>query len=172
MDVEHGPTARASAARIAHHIPGRLRLRLSPPVAGGDVAEAVQGLPGVRSCTWSPRTGSLLVLYEPGSATVAAVTDAVRTRAAVGGDLAELSESAPSERPATLAATVTGAFGEMDREIRRTTRGAIGLGGLVPVALTLWAVREIALGRFAPLGWSSALWYAHGLFRDYNSPPS
>ena len=25
-------------------------------------------------------------------------------------------------------------------------------------------------GRAAPLSWSSALWYAHGLFRDYNLP--
>ena len=47
------------------------------------------------------------------------------------------------------------------------TRGAVGLGGLVPSALILWAVAEVVRGRVRPLAWSSALWYAYGLFRDY-----
>ena len=37
-------------------------------------------------------------------------------------------------------------------------------------SLTLWAARELLRGRTAPLAWSSALWYAHGLFRDYALP--
>ncbi len=60
----------------------------------------------------------------------------------------------------------------MDRRVRRATRDMIGLGGVVPAALAIWAVRELMLGRTAPLAWSTALWYAHGLFRDYNTPPS
>jgi hypothetical protein len=40
----------------------------------------------------------------------------------------------------------------------------------VPLALTIWAGREILRGHAAPLAWSSALWYAHGLFRDYSVP--
>jgi len=48
--------------------------------------------------------------------------------------------------------------------------GALTLGMLVPAVLTLWAARELLRGRAAPLAWSSALWYAHGLFRDYAFP--
>jgi hypothetical protein len=67
---------------------------------------------------------------------------------------------------------VIGTASDLDRGVRLTTRGLLGLGGLVPVALALWAVAEIARGRMAPLAWSTALWYAHGLFRDYNAPSS
>ena len=54
----------------------------------------------------------------------------------------------------------------------RSRGDAVGLGSLVPVALTVWAARELLLGRAGPLAWSTALWYAHGLFRDYNTPAS
>jgi hypothetical protein len=79
---------------------------------------------------------------------------------------------APKQQPATLAAAVIGTASEVDRAVRLTTRGALGLGGLVPAALALWALVEIWRGRTGPLAWSTALWYAHGLFRDYNTPSS
>ena len=72
---------------------------------------------------------------------------------------------------ATFAAGVTETFAELDRRVQRTTRGLLGLGVLAPLALAGWAVREIALGRATPLRWSSAVWYAHGLFRDYGGTP-
>jgi hypothetical protein len=79
--------------------------------------------------------------------------------------------AAANGHPATLATTVTSAVGELDARIARGTRGTVGLGLLVPAALTLWAGLEILRGRAAPLVWSSALWYAHGLFRDYLISP-
>jgi hypothetical protein len=45
--------------------------------------------------------------------------------------------------------------------------GMGGLGELAAVLLAKWATREIALGRTESLRWSTALWSAHGLFRDY-----
>jgi hypothetical protein len=48
----------------------------------------------------------------------------------------------------------------------------MGLGGLLPLALGGWAVAELVRGRTGPLAWSTALWYAHGLYRDYSIPPS
>src|SRR5262245_50435728 len=156
--------------RIVHHIPGRLRLRLPPEAAGDALAEAIQRVPGVRGSAWSPRTRGLLVLYRPEPAVDAAILEVVREHGAVDGngmmDASPAAESAP-----TLGRTVISAFGEVDTRVRRVTRGTVGLGGLVPIALALWAARELLAGRAAPLGWSSALWYAHGLFRDYNAPP-
>ena len=155
---------------IVHHIPGRLRLRVPPSVGGDDLVESLQRVDGVRSCAWSPLTRSVLVLYDADPATAAAIADA-----AGGNGHAPPTRRAPAPArtatPITLARAVTDAFAEVDGRIRRTTSGLLGLGGLVPLALTLWAVRELAIGRAAPLVWSSALWYAHGLFRDYNSPP-
>jgi hypothetical protein len=66
-----------------------------------------------------------------------------------------------------LAAVFTEGFGVLDERVRFVTRGLLGLGTLLPVALSVWAARELVRGRAAPLAWSSALWYAHGLFRDY-----
>ena len=61
-------------------------------------------------------------------------------------------------------------FGEVDERVQHATRGLVGLSGLLPVALTAWALAEVVRGRAAPLAWTSALWYAHGLFRDYQVP--
>ena len=35
-----------------------------------------------------------------------------------------------------------------------------------------WALIEVVRGRTGPLAWSTALWYAHGLYRDYSLPPT
>jgi len=56
---------------------------------------------------------------------------------------------------------------DLDHRVRRVTRGVVGLGGLMPTLLVFWAVGEVVRGRVRPLAWTSALWYAHGLFRDY-----
>jgi hypothetical protein len=58
----------------------------------------------------------------------------------------------------------------VNQRVRRATGGRITLGVLIPLALTLWALRDATRGPMRPLPWSTALWYAHGLFRDYNLP--
>jgi hypothetical protein len=73
-------------------------------------------------------------------------------------------------RPSPIVSAAATTFNELNEEIRRRTRGTLTLGALLPVALGAWAVLELVRGRAAPLAWSSALWYAHGLFRDYNTP--
>jgi hypothetical protein len=158
--------------RIVHHIPGRLRLRVPVSIDGPALTEVLERLPGVHGCAWSERTRSLLVLYEPESATADTVLDALGEHGPVAPPPPTSAEATPAAPGAPLARAVSDGFGQLDERVRRATRGVVGLGGLVPIALTLWAVRELALGRAAPLAWSSALWYAHGLFRDYNAPPS
>jgi hypothetical protein len=74
----------------------------------------------------------------------------------------------PAVTPSVVARAVTGTVGALDARVRLATGGIAGLGTLIPLALALWAARELMLGRVGPLSWSSALWYAHGLFRDYS----
>jgi hypothetical protein len=129
----------------------------------------------VTSYTWSPRTRSLLVLYDPEHGNRTAITEAVARAAGLGSppeasDASTSTALTPTEPGATLSLGVREMFGEIDQRVQRATRGLVGLGGLVPVALTAWAVTEVVRGRVAPLAWSSALWYAHGLFRDYQVP--
>jgi hypothetical protein len=168
----HGAGERGEM-RIVHDIPGRLRVRLPADARSTGLAEAISGIEGIDRSTWSPQTRSLLVLYRPDTVEAAAILDAIGRHAEID---AESVRPVPAHRPTpapgrpTFAAAVIETVAELNQRVRRTTRGAVGLNELVPLALVVWALREVALGRAAPLVWSSALWYAHGLFRDYNAP--
>jgi hypothetical protein len=157
---------------IVHDIPGRLRVRLPATARSEGLESVVKQLPGVVTCRWSPQTRSLLTTYQPGDIDAADIVDAI-------GDQAEV-DVEPAARPGldrqplapALAAATVEAVTDVDRRLRRLTGGALALRVLVPLALVLWAARDLARGSVNPLPWSSALWYAHGLFRDYNLPGS
>ena len=177
--VPHNRSAdQHSALRVVHAVSGRLRLRGPVRVVNEQLADTVRSLEGVKACRYSPQARSLLVLFEPDTITTRTIVEAAARHAHVdGSQVVGLSHEAEDRASngtgsAAFAAGIEGTFGALDQRIRRATRGTAGLGALLPVALTLWAVREIAFRRAAPLAWSSALWYAHGLFRDYNSPPA
>ncbi|MGH7348907.1 MAG: hypothetical protein ACREI6_02745, partial [Candidatus Rokuibacteriota bacterium] len=76
----------------------------------------------------------------------------------------------PVEAGAALTVSLRDAARVLDDRVQRVTRGTVGLGGLLPLALMSWALIEIVRGRTGPLAWSTALWYAHGLYRDYSLP--
>jgi hypothetical protein len=158
---------------IVHDIPGRLRLRLPPTAAADGLPAAMLERAGVTGCTWSPRTRSLLLLYRPEAVDTGALTAAVArhtgAEGAIGGHRVE-SEATSGEPGAALAAGLRGAVQVLDDRVQRASRGSVGLGALLPLALIGWALTEVVRGRTGPLAWSTALWYAHGLYRDYSLP--
>jgi Heavy metal associated domain 2 len=153
---------------VVHHIPGRLRVRV--PAAGDaeGLSEAVAALPGVTSATWSPLTRGLLVLYDRERADEAAIVGAIADHTQV--DVTPPAAASSNGGRPTVAGAVSSVFSAVNARVAGTTGGVLTLGVLVPAVLTLWATREILIGRAAPLRWSSALWYAHSLFRDYALP--
>jgi len=153
---------------IVHRIPGRLRVRLPPGVPGTELRDGIAARPGVTSATWSPLTRGLLVLYDHGRADEAAIVADIASHTEL--DVATPADPITNGKRPTLATTMTSLFGAIDARVTGATGGALALGVLVPAVLTLWAARELLRGRAAPLAWSSALWYAHGLFRDYALP--
>ena len=153
---------------IVHRIPGRLRVRVPATADAGGLSEAVAALPGVTSAAWSSVTRGLLVLYEPERVDESAIVTSIARHADV--PVASPDEATEPAEPRTPAATLTALFKAIDARVTAATGGAVGLAVLVPAALTVWAARELLRGRGAPLAWSSALWYAHGLFRDYALP--
>ncbi len=156
---------------MAHALPGRLRLRL-PAHAGAEGLEAAIGaLDGVISCTWSPRTRGLLVRYDPQATDAATIVGGVAEHAGIEAPDDPTSAVGPATAP-PVGAVVPVMFAEANRSVARATRGVLDLGSGIPLLLVGWAAFELVRGRAAPLAWSSALWYAHGLFRDYNLPPS
>jgi hypothetical protein len=155
------------ALAILHDIPGRLRVRLPATARIADLEGAVSQLPGVVSSRWSPRTRSLLTTYRPEDIEAETILGAIADQAGV--DPAPEPDTAATRRngspvAAALVQTVTG----MDRRLGHASGGVFTLGVLVPLALALWAMRDLTRGPIRALPWSTALWYAHGLFRDYN----
>jgi hypothetical protein len=128
---------------------------------------------GVVGSRWSGRTRSLLVLYRPDTADADTLTDRVAHLTGTRREPAANGHApVSSEAGAPLAAGLREAARIVDRGVQRATRGALGLGSLLPVVLLGWAVTEVVRGRTGPLAWSTALWYAHGLYRDYSLPPT
>jgi len=148
---------------VVHSIRGRLRVRLPLEARTAGLAEVIRALPGVTEATWNEQTRGLFVRYLDAEVGPDTIIDAVASHARIPA----LGHAAANGGPQPLAATVASAVGRLDERVSRTTRGQLDLGLLVPIALTVWAIRDVLRPRVAPLSWSSALWYAHGLFRDY-----
>jgi Heavy metal associated domain 2 len=163
---------RADAPRavgIVHDIPGRLRLRLPPGASTAGLGDLIDRLNGAQSSVWSPRTRTLLIRYDAGVLSPDEITRAVAEHADLDVPApAEPSHAADGRSP--VAAGIVDVFSDLNARVARKTRGRLDLAILIPIGLALWAGRELLRGPIAPLAWTSALWYAHGLFRDYNLP--
>lgn len=151
---------------VVHHMPGRLRVRIPAGAHSAGVVDQVTAIAGVRAASWSPRTRGLLVLYDAAATDSAAILNAVADH--TDAELTPTPDVPNGDRPPTLAAAVTSLAQDLNVRVMRKSGGLITLGALVPLALTMWAATEVVRGRTGPLAWSTALWYAHGLFRDYN----
>jgi len=158
----------ARAVRVVHDIPGRLRLRLPPGASATGLTEVIDRLNGAQSSVWSPRTRSLLIRYDASVLTPAEIARAV-------AEHADLDEPIPSGDArgegarGPIASAIVETFNGFNERVARRTRGRLDLGIVVPVALVLWAGRQLLRGPVTSLSWTSALWYAHGLFRDYSA---
>jgi hypothetical protein len=156
------------AVRVLHQTPGRLRLRLPDRADPREVVAALEGQPGVLSWRWNQRTRSLVLAYDE-----RATSGETLLGIACGGR-SDIEDGIPPvprpARPPALAVAISQGLAELDRSVARATCGLVNLRLLFPLALFGWALRELGRGAVGPLAWSSALWYAHGLFRDYNLP--
>jgi hypothetical protein len=77
--------------------------------------------------------------------------------------------AASGSRP-PVAAALSDALGDINARVAHRTRGRMDLPLLLSVGLLFWAGRQLLRGPVTALSWTSALWYAHGLFRDYHGP--
>jgi len=154
------------AIRIVHDIPGRLRLRLPSSASTEGLEDAIGALNGVQSSALSPRTRSLLVRYDSSVVAPAEILRAVAEHADVE-EPASRQDSGGSEARPSVSAAVTGVFSDLNERVARRTRGRMDLAMLISAGLVVWAGRQLLRGPITSLSWTSALWYAHGLFRDY-----
>ena len=152
------------ALAVVHSMLGRVRLRIPATGESSGLVDALRAVPGVTDAAWNPRTSGLLVRYRPEDTTSAAIIRAVATETGIPAPSHATVAEVPDE---PLPVAITSAVSTLNARVARATGGRLDLAVLVPLALTAWAVRELLRAQVAPLAWSSALWYAHGLFRDY-----
>ncbi len=165
----NGEAARGGAERealeLAHHHPGRLRVRADALVGAEElvqsVREALDAVPGVASVKYTPRTGSLLVEYEPGHADADEII--LRIAEAAGLDR-PLDEATLRERRARPALLAIGATRELNRLAEEVTGGRADLRTLVPAALTGLALFSFLEEKNRLPRWDNLLYWGYNMF--------
>jgi cation transport ATPase len=172
----------AHTAYVAHHVRGRIRLKMSN--ARGDfralqeIKEAIAPLHGVRKVEVKAATGSIVVHYD------ATVHDDFHAHLAGRGESSGLySVSAPAPPELTevdeiakkieaeaeflsehsdTARSVVNFFSLMNREVKRATNNAVDLKVLLPFGLAVYSVLEVGIEASTPM------WVTLGIF-SFNS---
>lgn len=158
-------------AKVVHHIPGRLRVRLPrlrrDPHLAGRLRDFFSGLGAVQKIDINPVTGSILVHYRPESH---GEIQAVLRQAEVLPELTEPGQLAEEIERDTeflgahseLAFHVVHAVKALDREIRVASGNTVDLKVLLPATLALWALTKIGAEVATPM------WVTLGIF-SFNS---
>ena len=121
-----------STLRVVHALPGRLRLRVPAHVGGDDLVAMIRSLAGIQSCSWSPRTRGVLVLFDEHTISATAIIQEVARH--FGFDL-HFAQNPPLAQPenevkpqASFAAGVAETLDELDRRLKGSTRGLLEIG--------------------------------------------
>jgi len=162
--------------RLVHHHPGYLRIRAgafvqpekkSPVViAAKNAAETV---PGFRSWSLNPKTGSVVVEYEPGALDADDLLKHIAKSAGFRG--VEISAGSKRNRR-ELVSSFLDTVQEVNQVVSQLTGERADLRELVPVALAAVSVLSFVLheerGRLPE--WSSALWRSYRVFMHWHRP--
>lgn len=136
-----GSAAAALSARVVHEIDGRLRARLSKPMAAAAMAalaERIGALPGVRRVRARPNTGSVIIEHaNPKGETARLLVERGVFRLA-----------APTHAPPIDQAAQLGML-RLDLELARQTDGAVNFRSALALLLLAGAAIQAARGQVA-----------------------
>lgn len=158
-------------ARIAHHAPGRIRIRL--PHAKGDharleqIKRAISPRPGVRRVEVNPSTGSVVVHYDP------ALHQDYRP---LLGHLVEheglcVPAADPLADESLTARSVNHLCKQLSDGIRRVTNETVALKELFPFGVAAYALWWVDRSIGAPL-WLSLLIFSWSSYMDLHEDES
>ncbi len=150
---------------LAHHHPGRLRVRADSLVNAHDIVqqirESLDAVAGIASVKYTAQTGSLLVEYEPGYADA----DEVILRIADAANLAPpLDEAALREQRARPALISIRAARELNMLAEEVTGGRADLRSIVPAALAGLAVLSFIEEKNRMPRWDNLLYWGFNVF--------
>jgi hypothetical protein len=163
--------------RLVHHHPGYLRIRSGafiqpkdedPVVAAAQTA--AETTPGFRSWTLNPKTGSVVVEYNPGSLDADDFLKHIAKSAGFRGVENWMGGSKTSRQE--LVASFLDAVQDVNQVVRQLTGERADLREVVPVALVAVSLLSFMLnenrGRLPQ--WSSALYRSYRIFMHWHRP--
>jgi hypothetical protein len=156
---------RERALAVAHHHPGRLRVRSRAFERDDALRESVERWlteqPGILVVSSHAATGSILVAYDP------ARVDAGELLTAVAGR-ARLAITAQARR-GLRAQALFDAARTLDETVVEWSGGRLGLGVAIPIALGISSIASFVLGPHvrAPR-WDNLLYWGVHFFRTLN----
>jgi len=162
--------------RLVHHHPGYLRVRAdiflepeddSPVVTAARTA--AEGAAGFRSWSQNPKTGSVVIEYEPGAVEADDLLIHVAKSAGLQGvETATRNRVSRQEFVSGILDTVQG----VNRVVSQLTGDRADLRELTPIALAAISVVSFVLnderGRLPQ--WSSALYHSYRVFMHWHRP--
>ena len=151
---------------LAHHHPGRLRVRADALINAQEtferIREALDGQPGITAVTYAAQSGSILIQYEPGHAdpddVVAVIADAA--------DLARpLDEDELRRKRADPALVAIGVARELNKLTEELTGHRADLRALGPAAIAGLAAYSFVkeAGQRLPR-WDNLLYWSFNIF--------
>lgn len=164
--------------RLVHHHPGYLRIQANAFVASEEAGEspalagaraAAEQTPGFRAWSHNPRTGSVVVCYEPGTVDADDLLEKLAVGAGSNGVENDVSHKLQRQE---LIATFLDAVQDVNRVAGQATGGKADLRELVPAALAATSVVSFLLnedrGRIPT--WDSLIYHGYRIFMNWHRP--
>ena len=154
----------AYVARVLHHTPGRLRLRLPREALDArdtsPLTDALTGLQGVLQVRVARPASSLLVRYDPASVRLEDLMAALHRAGLHVITTAPDTAASPPGEPTALSRLIDRLAGQMDARVERATGHLLDLRTMVPLGLGALALREVLAGRLQAAPWYVLLWWS------------
>jgi hypothetical protein len=169
----HRPV-RDEPLRLVHHHPGRLRARAnvfldakedSPAVVAARTAAVTTA--GFRSWSHHPKTGSIVVEYQPGGVDPDVLLERIATQTGLRGVVHDTADQVHREE---LVNILLDSVKSLNRLAAEMTAGRADLRELVPGALAFTSVVSFVLNpdqRRLPR-WDNALWWGYRVFQQWH----
>lgn len=166
------------SAKVASHVPGRLRLKLHPQgrdqAAMDDLQTQLQSLPGIDDVRLNPAAGSVTVHYDRTHHSMAGILGFLEDLDVVVDSIAHLPSlengTTVTESHGTAPAFIT-AINDLNQRLRKTTGLPIDLKQLLPLAFAgagFWSIARRGLMIDRVPGWL-LLWFAFDIFVKLHS---
>lgn len=174
-------------AEIAHHVRGRIRMKIPGAKGNGDFLAQIKGalspIPGVHLIEVNSITGSVIIYYDPNlheelqDTLIAHGRDhfELRSRPALT-EIDELDSQLEAEAEylaehSVTARAMVGFCQSLDREVKRATNNAVDLKVLLPLGMAAYLFFEIGVQAATPV-WMTLALFAMNHFFELNAQPT